>query len=77
MELYFIRHAQSENNALWESTHSSDGRHPDPTSPKRGYAKPFIWLRFSKPPEHFQPMRTAAPIGIIAMGLALPTFTAV
>ncbi|MFQ5616536.1 MAG: histidine phosphatase family protein [Anaerolineales bacterium] len=30
MQLYFIRHGQSENNALWESTHSSEGRIPDP-----------------------------------------------
>ncbi len=30
MQLYFIRHAQSQNNALWIETGSSDGRMSDP-----------------------------------------------
>lgn len=30
MQLYIIRHAQSENNALWARTGSSNGRLPDP-----------------------------------------------
>lgn len=30
MQLYIIRHAQSENNALWARTGSSDGRFSDP-----------------------------------------------
>ncbi len=30
MYLYIIRHAQSENNALWQRTGSYDGRIPDP-----------------------------------------------
>jgi 2,3-bisphosphoglycerate-dependent phosphoglycerate mutase len=30
MQLYFIRHAQSFNNALWQQTGSEDGRHADP-----------------------------------------------
>jgi 2,3-bisphosphoglycerate-dependent phosphoglycerate mutase len=30
MQLYYIRHAQSENNALWAHTGSSDGRSCDP-----------------------------------------------
>lgn len=30
MQLYFIRHAQSVNNALWQETGSEDGRHADP-----------------------------------------------
>jgi 2,3-bisphosphoglycerate-dependent phosphoglycerate mutase len=30
MQLYFIRHGQSENNALWVSTGSYDGRSEDP-----------------------------------------------
>ena len=30
MHLYFIRHAQSENNALWAETNSSEGRSHDP-----------------------------------------------
>jgi 2,3-bisphosphoglycerate-dependent phosphoglycerate mutase len=30
MQFYFIRHAQSENNVLWEQTGSSQGRSSDP-----------------------------------------------
>lgn len=30
MRLYFIRHAQSKNNLLWETNHSSKGRSHDP-----------------------------------------------
>jgi 2,3-bisphosphoglycerate-dependent phosphoglycerate mutase len=30
MQLYYIRHAQSENNALWEATGSDEGRSSDP-----------------------------------------------
>ncbi len=30
MQLYIIRHAQSENNELWARTGSSNGRSPDP-----------------------------------------------
>jgi 2,3-bisphosphoglycerate-dependent phosphoglycerate mutase len=30
MQLYFIRHAQSTNNALWDATGASDGRSSDP-----------------------------------------------
>jgi 2,3-bisphosphoglycerate-dependent phosphoglycerate mutase len=30
MQLYFVRHAQSENNALWDQTGSNDGRNEDP-----------------------------------------------
>ena len=31
MQLYFIRHGQSANNALWDKTGSSSGRSHDPT----------------------------------------------
>jgi len=30
MQLYYIRHAESENNRLWTETGSGDGRSPDP-----------------------------------------------
>ena len=30
MQFYFIRHAQSANNALWDSTGSDEGRSDDP-----------------------------------------------
>lgn len=37
MELYFIRHAQSENNALWVRTGSWRGREPDPGLTEPGH----------------------------------------
>jgi 2,3-bisphosphoglycerate-dependent phosphoglycerate mutase len=36
MRLYIIRHAQSENNALWASSGSSDGRSTDPLLTETG-----------------------------------------
>lgn len=36
MRLYIIRHAQSENNALWAESGSSDGRSPDPLLSETG-----------------------------------------
>ena len=30
MRFYFIRHGQSENNALWDQTGSNSGRNYDP-----------------------------------------------
>jgi 2,3-bisphosphoglycerate-dependent phosphoglycerate mutase len=37
MQLYLIRHGQSENNALWERTGSSDGRSSDPVLTELGH----------------------------------------
>lgn len=37
MQLYFIRHAQSENNQIWSSTGSSSGRSEDPGITELGY----------------------------------------
>ncbi|MEZ4516938.1 MAG: histidine phosphatase family protein [Chloroflexota bacterium] len=37
MELYIIRHAQSENNAIWARTRSNDGRLPDPPLTELGH----------------------------------------
>jgi 2,3-bisphosphoglycerate-dependent phosphoglycerate mutase len=36
MQLYIIRHAESENNALWARTGSSNGRLPDPLLTETG-----------------------------------------
>lgn len=36
MQLYMIRHAQSENNALWAGTSSNDNRFPDPPLTETG-----------------------------------------
>lgn len=37
MQLYFIRHAQSTNNLLWEQTRASDGRSMDPELTEKGW----------------------------------------
>ncbi|MBN1260362.1 MAG: histidine phosphatase family protein [Anaerolineae bacterium] len=37
MQLYYVRHAQSENNLLWELTGGSDGRRVDPELTERGW----------------------------------------
>lgn len=50
MELYFIRHAQSMNNALWESTGSSNGRHPDPDLTDKGVRQALYLASFLKTP---------------------------
>ncbi|WP_299024751.1 histidine phosphatase family protein [uncultured Thermanaerothrix sp.] len=50
MELYFIRHAQSANNALWENTGSSDGRHPDPDLTEKGVRQALYLASFLKTP---------------------------
>ena len=39
MQLYFIRHGQSENNLLWTTTNGIDGRVPDPRLTKVGEAQ--------------------------------------
>ena len=46
MQLYFIRHAQSENNALWARTQSSQGRTPDPEVTDLGHRQAEILARF-------------------------------
>lgn len=37
MQLYFIRHAQSTNNHLWEQTKTSNGRSMDPELTEKGW----------------------------------------
>ena len=37
MRLYYIRHAQSENNALWDQTGSDEGRKHDPSLTELGW----------------------------------------
>lgn len=48
MRIYFIRHAQSNNNALWLETRSSHGRNEDPALSRLGEAQAqrlaeYIW----------------------------------
>jgi 2,3-bisphosphoglycerate-dependent phosphoglycerate mutase len=46
MQLYFIRHAQSTNNALWDSTGASDGRSSDPELTPLGREQARLVARF-------------------------------
>jgi 2,3-bisphosphoglycerate-dependent phosphoglycerate mutase len=46
MQLYLIRHAQSENNALYVRTGSFDGRNPDPRLSEVGRAQARLLARF-------------------------------
>jgi 2,3-bisphosphoglycerate-dependent phosphoglycerate mutase len=41
MQLYFIRHGQSENNLLWHRTGSSDGRSEDPELTGLGHQQAY------------------------------------
>ncbi len=46
MQLYIIRHAQSENNLLWQRTGSSNGRIPDPSLTDLGHQQAKIVADF-------------------------------
>jgi len=46
MQLYFIRHGQSENNALWDRTGASHGRHHDPELTPTGHQQVQILAEF-------------------------------
>ncbi len=53
MQLYLIRHCQSENNALWYRTGGSDGRFADPLLTEKGEIQADIladYLRVSREP---------------------------
>jgi 2,3-bisphosphoglycerate-dependent phosphoglycerate mutase len=57
MQFYFIRHAQSENNALWEHTGADKGRKEDPliTSLGRRQAKALAqFLHYGNPTGGFE-----------------------
>lgn len=54
MQLYFIRHAQSANNALWERTGQSDGRSEDPELTELGWHQAKLVAQF---------LRTGSPVG--------------
>lgn len=46
MQFYFIRHAQSANNALWDATQSSKGRSYDPELTQAGIRQAELLARF-------------------------------
>lgn len=48
MQLYFIRHAQSHNNLLYEQTGTDNGRHSDPQITETGWRQARILTDFIK-----------------------------
>lgn len=46
MQLYFIRHGQSSNNALWDQTGSSTGRSHDPILTETGRRQAYLLGEF-------------------------------
>jgi 2,3-bisphosphoglycerate-dependent phosphoglycerate mutase len=65
MQLYFIRHGQSENNLLWQRTGSSAGRSQDPELTEVGRQQTEILARFLSQTgsdvatQHFDPQNVA------------------
>ena len=55
MQLYFIRHAQSTNNLLWERTSSDEGRHEDPELTELGKKQAQVVAKFLANPSARQP----------------------
>jgi 2,3-bisphosphoglycerate-dependent phosphoglycerate mutase len=52
MQLYFIRHAQSENNALWYRTGSNQGRNEDPPLTEVGWQQAEILAEYLAHTDH-------------------------
>lgn len=50
MELYLVRHGQSENNLLWDNTNSSHGRHEDPALTPLGRKQAELVARYLSGP---------------------------
>jgi 2,3-bisphosphoglycerate-dependent phosphoglycerate mutase len=61
MQLYIIRHAQSENNLLWERTNSSNGRLPDPALTDLGHQQARLVADFLARPTGDTPADVPAP----------------
>ena len=56
MQLYFIRHGQSVNNALWERTESNHGRKMDPELTDTGHQQAELLAQFlTKPGAEMEP----------------------
>jgi 2,3-bisphosphoglycerate-dependent phosphoglycerate mutase len=50
MQLYLVRHGQSENNLIWDTTNSSRGRHEDPALTDIGRKQAEAVARFFSRP---------------------------
>jgi 2,3-bisphosphoglycerate-dependent phosphoglycerate mutase len=58
MELYFVRHGQSENNETWLRTGTSNGRHQDPDLTHIGIKQAEHLAKFFHLGECYSPMGT-------------------
>ncbi len=66
MQIYFIRHAQSTNNVLWEETGDSKGRHEDPEVTDLGRRQIEILAQFLAKDSDKQPLTYDAQIQNVA-----------
>jgi 2,3-bisphosphoglycerate-dependent phosphoglycerate mutase len=78
MRLYLIRHCESENNAIWRLTGSSDGRFADPSLTELGQAQAQVLAQFlaanqepSKEPHKGGPLRDGMQITHLYSSLML------
>lgn len=55
VQLYFIRHGQSQNNALYATTGSSDGRSHDPELTPLGHQQAQKVAEYLRQPDIYQP----------------------
>lgn len=58
MQLYFIRHAQSTNNLLWEQTSASNGRSMDPELTEKGWRQARRLAKFLRENQSPRPTDT-------------------
>jgi len=69
MEFYFIRHAQSENNLLYDTTGASDGRSQDPELTEAGRRQAEILARFLGRSDPAAMVRRPDPQNIAGFGI--------
>ncbi len=69
MQLYFIRHAQSENNHLWDRTNSSKGRSDDPALTRLGCKQAEVLAQFLQKGEPAAAAQRHDPQNIRGFGL--------
>ena len=71
MQFYFIRHAQSQNNALYVETHSYQGRSEDPDLTPAGYEQARHLARFlsQSPPPRSLPVPDWNPQNVSGFGI--------
>lgn len=69
MQLYFIRHAQSENNLLWKRTGSSEGRSEDPELTTVGRRQAHLLAQYLRGPDPLSVAEGRDPLNVRGFGL--------